>query len=243
MNIILTGFMGTGKSSVGRRLAKRLGWQFVNVDQLIESSASMTIPEIFAKRGETVFRRLERRCISRVVRQRHQVIATGGGAFVDPDSRARLRMSGPVICLTATPQVIFSRVGKKIGMRPMLAGHPNPLTRIRTLLAQRASAYAKADVVIDTSDLSLDQVVERIWRELGPYLCKGWQYLQRHLAELTPRYGGQYVVVADDRVIASGKTQLAAYQKASPRLTNACEPGIFYIPLPEESSSVLSALP
>ena len=241
MNITLTGFMGTGKTSVGKRLAKALGWELVDVDRLIESSAKMSVPEIFAKRGEPVFRRLERRVISRIVHSRHQVIATGGGAFIDPGSRARLRLSGPVICLTATPQAILERVGKKLSQRPMLAKASNPLERIRVLLAQRASTYAKADVTIDTSDLSTDEVVERIRREIGPYLCRGWDYLQKHLHELAPRYGGQYVVVANDRIIACGKTQLAAYQKASPRLTSRCEAGVYYIPLPDESLAASGA--
>ncbi|MBI4598140.1 MAG: shikimate kinase [Candidatus Omnitrophica bacterium] len=241
MNITLTGFMGTGKTSVGKKLAKHLGWRFVDVDQLIESSANMSVPEIFEKRGEAVFRRMERRCISRAVRGRHQVIATGGGAFVDAETRAHLRVTGPVVCLTASPQVIVSRVGRKLSRRPMLSGHANPLARIKTLLAQRASAYAKADVAIDTSHLSAEETVQRICRELGPYVCKGWHYLQHHLAELTPRYGGQYVVVVDDRIIASGKTQLAAYQKASARLTKTCQAGVYYIPLPEEAVTALSA--
>ena len=240
MNITLTGFMGTGKTSVGKRLAKQLGWQFVDVDQVIESTAEMTIPEIFANKGELVFRRLERRIISRLVNNRHQVIATGGGAFIDPVSRAQLRLSGPVICLSATPQIIFARVGKKLMARPLLSGSSNPLGRIRELLQERASAYAKADMTIDTNDLSVDEIIQRICQHLGPYVCKSWHYLQHHLPQLTPRYGGQYVVVVGDRVIASGKTQLAAYQKASSRLSSRCEPGVYYIPLPEDMTTAFT---
>ena len=239
MNIILTGFMGTGKTAVGRRLAKRLGWKFADVDQLIEDSAKMPIARIFSERGETVFRRLERRWISRVVRSRQQVIATGGGAFVDPQSRARLRVSGPVICLTARPRTILTRMGRRPTTRPLLAGAADPLTRIRRLLNQRASAYAQADVTIDTSDLSVDEVVEQLWEQLSPYLCKSWQYLLDHVGNLSQRYGGKYVVVVDNRILASGSTQLEAYQNASQRLSEKRDAGIYYIPLPEESLTAL----
>ena len=245
MNVILTGFMGTGKTSVGKRLAKRLGWRFVDVDSLIEASAGMSVPRIFAERGERVFRRLERRCIMRVVHGQQQVIATGGGAFVDPESRARLRVSGPVVCLTAKPRAILARVGRRLDARPMLRGHANPLARIRTLLAQRAPSYAHADVTFDTSDLTVDEAVERVWQRLSPCLCRSWQYFLEHSGALARRYGGQYVVVADDRIVASGHTQLEAYQKASrarPRGRPASEEtGIYYIPLPEESLTALPA--
>lgn len=234
MNIILTGFMGTGKTTVGRRLAKRLGWKFVDVDQLVEAGAKMPIARVFADRGEAVFRRLERRYISRVVRNRDQVIATGGGAFVDPSSRAQLRVSGPVVCLAAKPRVILSRVGRRIEARPLLRG-ANPLLSIRALLSRRASAYAQADLTIDTSELSIDDVVQRLWDQLSPYLCKSWRYLSEHAGTLAGRYGGKYVVVADGRIVASGDTQLEAYQNACQHLPQKRDVGIYYIPLPEES--------
>ncbi len=257
MNIILVGFMGTGKTAVGKRLAKRLGWQFVDVDQLIETGARMSVARIFAERSEAIFRRLERRCISRLILGRQQVIATGGGAFVDSQNRSRLRVSGPVICLTARPRVILSRVGQKPGERPLLHGRPDPLSRIKALLGQRSAAYAQADLTIDTSDLSVDDVVERVWRHLSPYVCKGWQYLLDHAEELSQRYGGRYVVVVEDRIVASGQTQLEAYQHArvtsarslrlergqgrppSRHAVEAGQTGIYYIPLPEESLTAL----
>ncbi|PIQ84066.1 MAG: hypothetical protein COV75_04310 [Candidatus Omnitrophica bacterium CG11_big_fil_rev_8_21_14_0_20_63_9] len=239
MNIILTGFMGTGKTTVGKKLAKRLGWKFVDVDQLIEESAKAPIAKIFTERGEAVFRRLERRHITRAVHGKHQVIATGGGAFIDQQNRSRLRASGPVVCLTAQPQVIFERVGRRITTRPMLAGAANPLNRIRTLLQQRAKAYARADLTVDTSGLSVDQVVDRVWEALSPCICKSWQYLLRNVGDLSHRYGGKYVVVAGDRVVASGATQLEAYQNAPATLTDQPDAGIYYIPLPEESLTAL----
>ena len=238
MNIILTGFMGTGKSTVGRRLAKRLGWTFVDVDRLIESSAKMPILRIFAERGEPVFRRLERRAIGRAIHAQHQVIATGGGAFVDAQSRAKLRVSGPVVCLTARPQVILTRIGRRLEARPLLSGASNPLSRIRALLNQRAAAYAQADLTVDTSSLSIDEVVERLWAKLSPCVCRSWRYFLDHVGELSGRYGGKYVVVADERIVGSGQTQLEAYRHAAPRLAHK-DAGIYYIPLPEESLTAL----
>ena len=235
MNVILVGFMGTGKTTVGKRLAKRLGWRFVDLDQLIEAKAKMPIATIFSERGEPVFRRLERWTIHRVIRGHEQVVATGGGTFVDPQSRARLRVSGPVICLTARPHVILARVWRKAESRPLLHGRAGPLARIRTLLTQRAGAYAQADLTVDTSHLSIDEVVERVWEQLSPYLCKSWQYLLDHTKELSRRYGGKYVVVVDNRIISCGKTQLEAYHRAPARLIDKRDAGIYYIPLPEES--------
>jgi shikimate kinase len=239
MNIVLTGFMGTGKTAVGKRLAKRLGWKFVDIDDLVEASAKMPISKLFAERGETVFRRLERRHISRVVHGRHQVIATGGGAFVNPKNRSLLRASGVVICLTARPSVILDRVSHKIRTLPMLAGVAKPLPRIRILLAQRAPAYAQADLTIDTSHLSVEDIVERVWQHVSPHLCKSWQYLLDHAPELSHRYGGKYIVVVENRIVASGDTQLEAYQHAPLLLVQKRDAGIYYIPLPEESLTAL----
>jgi shikimate kinase len=239
MNIVLTGFMGTGKTVVGRRLAKRLGWKFVDVDQLIEASAKMPIAKIFTGRGEAVFRRLERRCIRRALRAHHQVIATGGGAFVDAQNRSRLRATGPVICLTARPRTILDRLGHRIESRPLLSGSSNPHERIRSLLSQRAKTYAQADITCDTSDLTVEEVIDRLWEQLSPCLCRSWQYLLDHMRELAPRYGGKYVVVINNRIVASGESQLEAYQNAPTRLAEKGEAGIYYVPLPAETVTVL----
>lgn len=235
MNITLIGFMGTGKTAVGKRLAKRLGWRFVDVDELIEAGAKKSVAQIFAEHGEPVFRRLENRMIRRLMRGDQQVIAAGGGAFLDPQNRSRLRATGPVICLTARPATILTRVGRRIQVRPLLRGAANPLARIKTLLSQRAKAYAQADITLDTSDVFIEEVVERLWQKLSPCLCKSWQYLLSHSGGLAKRYGGKYIVVVDDRIIASGDSQLEAYQNAPQRLHEKREAGIYYIPLPEES--------
>ena len=239
MNVILTGFMGTGKTVVGRRLAKRLGWRFVDVDELIEAGAGMPIADIFSKRGEAVFRRLERRHITRVTRGRHQVIATGGGAFADPENRRCLQACGIVVCLTARPRAILARVGRRIAVRPMLSGSANPLARVRVLLAQRAKAYAQADLTLKTSDLSVEEVVEQLWRHCSACVCPSWQYLLDHVDVLSPRYAGQYVAILGRRIVASGATQLEAYQKIPRRLARQSDTGIYYIPRPQESVMAL----
>ena len=238
MNITLTGFMGTGKTVVGRRLAKQLGWTFVNLDSLIETTARQPVATIFAEHSEAVFRRLETRAIRRAMRGDQQVIATGGGAFANPQNRQFLRSGGPVICLTAHPKVILQRVTPTLSSRPMLAGGP-PLARIQQLLAQRASAYAKADLTIDTSRLSIEEVVERIWEEVGPWMSRSWEYLRRHGDKLAQRYGGKYVVVLDDRIVAVGATQLEAYQRLARPVPPRCEVGIYYIPSSEEPAIAL----
>jgi shikimate kinase len=235
MNIILTGFMGTGKTATGKRLAKRLGWKFVDIDEQIEAAAKMPITRIFSERGEAVFRRLERRLIHRVAHGHHQVIATGGGAFVDPKSRGVLRAIGTVVCLTAAPPVILARVGKRAGTRPLLAGPGGVLGRIKTLLAQRAPAYKQADLTIDTSRLSVEETVERLWRQLSPCLCQSWEFVRDHTPELAQRYAGKYVVVVGQRIVAAGPTQLEAYRQAAQRMALNADAGIYYIPLPEES--------
>lgn len=163
-NIVLTGFMGTGKSTIGKVIAKRLGRPFIDTDTLIEDEAGATISTIFAERGESQFRILERIVIDRVCKQQAAVIATGGGAMVNEENAQRLKESGTVICLTATPEIIFSRVRGNED-RPLLRGD-NPLEKIRGLLEARAEAYAKADLMIDTSRLSIEEVVEKICTNL-----------------------------------------------------------------------------
>ncbi len=239
MNITLTGFMGTGKTAVGKRLAKRLGWRFVDVDSVIVASAKESVAKIFAEHGEAVFRRLEKRAIRRIAKGHQQVIATGGGAFVNPENQRLLRAVGPVICLTASPRVIVQRARPTLLSRPLLAKAASPLQRIQQLLAQRASAYAKADLTLDTSRATVEEVVERIWSQIGPWMSTSWHYFLAHSHELTTRYGGKYVAVLNDRVVAVGTTHLKAYQAIRQHVPPDREVGIYYIPLPEESAIAL----
>ncbi len=157
-NIIFVGFMGTGKSLVARRLAKRLGRRFVDTDACIEHEADMSIAQIFATEGEAAFRQRERQAIARACQEKEMVIATGGGAIIDKANARTMKASGPVVCLTARPEVIIQRVQGDT-TRPLLQG-PDPLEKIRRLLADRAAAYARADITIDTSSLDPDAVVE-----------------------------------------------------------------------------------
>jgi shikimate kinase len=159
-NVILTGFMGTGKSAVGKALAERLGYEFVDVDTLIVAEAGMPISQIFATQGEERFRELESRMVERVSCRAASVIATGGGAIVNPRNLETLKQSGIVIALTARPETILARVGTGAD-RPMLWGG-DPLERIRLLLAERVRAYARADLTLDTTERSIEQVVDDI---------------------------------------------------------------------------------
>ncbi len=159
-NIILTGFMGTGKSEVGKQLAARLNRRFVDTDELIEQEEGMSIAQLFAEKGEGYFREREKQMVARVCQEEGVVIATGGGAIINEENSTRMKASGVVICLTATPEVIFQRV-QTDETRPLLRGG-EPQTRIRTLLSARAEAYAKADVTIDTSHMSVNEVVQAV---------------------------------------------------------------------------------
>jgi shikimate kinase len=163
-HLILTGFMGTGKTEVGRRLARALGRTFVDTDRLVEAKAGRSVAAIFAEKGEAGFRALEREAVAEACGLSDAVIATGGGALTDPENRRRLAAAGPVICLTASPDDILRRVGDPAN-RPLLAGattEAERLGRIRDLLAARAAVYASAIHTIDTTGLTADQVVERV---------------------------------------------------------------------------------
>ena len=136
--VVLTGFMATGKTEVGRKLAALLGAPFVDTDALVESATGRRIADIFAKEGEPHFRALEREAVERACDVEGAVVATGGGTLLDPENRRRLAAAGPVVCLTATPDELLRRVGGGAD-RPLLAGGDRG-ARIRELLAARAEA-------------------------------------------------------------------------------------------------------
>jgi shikimate kinase/3-dehydroquinate synthase len=171
--LILTGFMATGKSSVGPLVARRLGWKFVDTDVLIVARAGKAIAQIFADDGEARFRALERQVIAELARDRRrcpqchgplpEVISTGGGVLVDEANCEALRHAGVIVCLTARPEVLAERVSRSKTRRPMLAQGGKPvLDRIKQLMTERVDAYARADVMIDTSDFVSAQVAERV---------------------------------------------------------------------------------
>ncbi|MEY2957577.1 MAG: Shikimate kinase/3-dehydroquinate synthase [Actinomycetota bacterium] len=159
-NVVLTGFMATGKSTVGRLLADRLGYGFVDTDAVIESRRG-PIPQIFAEHGEGEFRRLERELATELAARRGLVIATGGRMLVDPDNAEVLGATGTVVCLTAPADTVIARVlADGVEGRPMLVGSDLP-TRIRGLLAERESAYRRFTQV-DTDDRSPIEVCEAV---------------------------------------------------------------------------------
>lgn len=166
MKIVLTGFMGTGKSAVGCRLAERLALPFIDLDAAIETAASMTIPEIFASEGEPGFRRRERELIASLTNRGSCVIATGGGAVLDPENVRNLRTGAVLVCLAAEPAVILRRLGTDT-YRPLLHT-PDRLATIHELLEQRSPAYAQADLSIDTSEAGIEEIVDRIVCHLCP---------------------------------------------------------------------------
>ncbi|MEX0803947.1 MAG: shikimate kinase [Candidatus Binatia bacterium] len=159
-NIGLIGFMGVGKSAVGRTLAKRLKRRFVDLDRVIEKSEGMKVREIFAQKGEDYFRRLEKLTLAQVLQEEGQIVATGGGVIMDPENLNLLREKTLLVCLTASTDVLLSRVGNG-SKRPLLKG-PNRKERIEALLKERQSYYAQAHVTIDTSKATMDQAVDQI---------------------------------------------------------------------------------
>jgi len=152
--------MGTGKSEVGRQLAARLNRRFIDTDELIEQEEGVSITRLFTERGEPYFRKREKQMIARACQENDVVIATGGGAIIDEENAARMKASGTVICLTATPDIVLRRV-QRDETRPLLQGGELQ-EKLRTLLAARAEAYARADVTIDTSHRSVEEVVRAI---------------------------------------------------------------------------------
>lgn len=153
--------MGTGKTSVGRALARRLGRPFLDTDELVEKQLGRPVAAVFAAAGEGAFREAERAAAAAAVRVPGAVVATGGGILGEDENVALLRRAGPLVCLTARPAVILARVGD-VATRPLLAAAPDPRRAIERLLAERAPRYALADLQLDTSDLRLEEVVERI---------------------------------------------------------------------------------
>ena len=165
-NIILVGFMGTGKSAIGRMLAHRLKRRFVDLDDRIAREAGRSVPEIFASDGEAGFRKREAEAIRWAAGLEKVVISAGGGAMLDDSNVARLKSIGLLVCLRARPEVIAQRTLNTLPLRPLLAG-PDPLRAISELMKSREPHYAKADVAFDTSDHSVAEVADQIigWLE------------------------------------------------------------------------------
>ncbi|HMT14772.1 MAG TPA: shikimate kinase [Aestuariivirga sp.] len=162
--IVLVGLMGAGKTSVGRRLADRLDVPFIDADHEIEQAAGKSIPEIFADHGEPYFRDGERKVISRLLEGGLQVLATGGGAFMNDETRARIRAHGVAIWLRADLPLLMKRVQKRSN-RPLLQTE-DPEAVMRDLMVRRYPVYAEANLTVDSQDISHAQMVERVLRAL-----------------------------------------------------------------------------
>jgi shikimate kinase len=163
-NLVLTGFMATGKSTVGRLLADRLGMEFVDTDLVIEQRHGQPIPEIFETLGEEVFRIMERTLAAELGARNGLVIATGGRMLLDPENVDSLGRNGTIVCLVASPEEVYRRVSddRSLADRPLLTVD-DPRGRINELLAERASGYARFTQVV-TDGLDPDEVVEQVAR-------------------------------------------------------------------------------
>lgn len=159
-NLALIGFMGTGKTTVGRLLAEQLHFTFLDTDEQIEANSGKKISEIFAQQGEPVFRELEHQLVEQLAQRTQTVISTGGGLPINPANLASLKTHALVVCLWASPEKIFDRVRNQ-EHRPLL-NDPDPLAKIRSLLAIREPFYRQADVLINTELRSLREVAQQV---------------------------------------------------------------------------------
>lgn len=166
--IVLVGLMGVGKSSVGRRLASALDLPFRDADNEVEAAAGRSIPEIFAEMGEPAFRDGERRVIARLLDEPPHVLATGGGAFVNAETRALIKSKAIAVWLKADLELLARRVGRKEG-RPLLKGR-DPMDVLREHAALRYPAYGEAHLTVETGDTAHGVAVEAVIQALRGYL-------------------------------------------------------------------------
>jgi shikimate kinase len=160
VNLALIGFMGTGKTSVGRLVAEALNFEFVDTDEQIQARTGRTISDIFTKDGEAAFRSLEREAVLELSKHSHAVISTGGGLPTNPENLAQLKTNALVICLCSSPEKIWERVRHQ-SHRPLLQG-PEPLQKIRELLAAREPFYKQADVLINADIRAVREVAQQV---------------------------------------------------------------------------------
>ncbi len=154
--VVLVGFMGAGKSVVGRAVARSTGSAFVDLDALIEAEMGLSVSEIFRTLGEPGFREIERRLIRQVVTVPGRIVATGGGAFVDPENRVLLKRYAPVVHLDVSPETVIRRLGKD-DRRPLLQGDDRD-RKVLDLMALRRTAYEEADITISTDRKSVPEI-------------------------------------------------------------------------------------
>jgi shikimate kinase len=167
-NIALIGFMGTGKSTVGRLIAEQLDFRFIDTDELIEARAGQSIAAIFAGAGEPAFRQLEKDVVAELSSRQHTVISTGGGLGANEANVASLKRHALVVCLWAAPEKIWDRVRNQTH-RPLLK-EADPMAKIRQLLAARERSYKLADVLLSTDVRSLKEVAQQVMHQYQ--LCR-----------------------------------------------------------------------
>jgi len=165
MNVYLVGFMGSGKSEVGRRLAEKIGWAFEDTDEIVETLEGRTVERIFAESGEGRFREVEQRILGEVSARTGRVVATGGGLFLHAQRRALMRRTGVVVWLDASLESIRERLGPEDG-RPLWR-HEEPIA-MRALYEKRRAAYALADFRVDTSAADPEEIASRILARVRP---------------------------------------------------------------------------
>ncbi len=167
-SVVLVGLMGAGKSTIGRKAAQMLALPFVDADHEIESVSRMTIAELFTTYGEPEFRALERRVISRLLKQGPQILATGGGAYMNADTRRAIARNGVAVWLKADFDVLMDRVGRKQN-RPLLKT-ADPQATMRKLMEDRYPVYAQADVTVLSRDEKKDVIAAELVSALGDHL-------------------------------------------------------------------------
>ncbi|HVS15030.1 MAG TPA: shikimate kinase [Thermoanaerobaculia bacterium] len=168
MRIYLVGFMGAGKTAVGRCLARRLGWRFVDLDREIERRSGVSVAEIFEREGEPGFRSRETAALRRISRRQRTVVATGGGTLTDPENAEVIRASGRSVFLDAPLEVLFDRVERSARDRPLFSDR----AQARALYESRLAAYRSADLVVPvTAEDRPEAVAERVAARLGSEPC------------------------------------------------------------------------
>lgn len=159
-NIVITGFMGTGKSVAAKELARKLKMEFIDMDKIIEERQGMTIADVFSRYGEKYFRQQENKLVKELSKEENMVIATGGGTLLSSDNARILGLRGQIICLYADSQIIYNRVKRK-NNRPLLK-RKNVLSEINHLLEERKKIYDNIKWKIDTTNLNIQEVTDKI---------------------------------------------------------------------------------